>query len=208
MEHIVVYETLPLLRDQIIDFLSKLSFIDFKTIGHCGLEDTEKNLLNYNWAWFDSALVRPNALKHFKKKYSHLKTIIFGMNDSISDVHDYYKSGADGYLCKCASAPTIEKMMQCIAQGKKYLSDELTQSISNWSDPKTKIKNQLTSRERETLSLIVDGFSTKEIAEKLFVEPCTIETHRLNLLQKLEAKNTASLVCKAMQHRLWGDWKF
>ena len=63
-------------------------------------------------------------------------------------------------------------------------------------------ENILSNKEKEVLRLISEGFTTKEIASKLFVSARTIETHRANILKKLEVKNTAELIKKAAQINL------
>jgi len=60
----------------------------------------------------------------------------------------------------------------------------------------------ISRREREVLSLIAEGFTNPEIAEKLFVSPFTVDSHRKNLIAKLNVKNTAMLIRFAVEHRL------
>ena len=81
----------------------------------------------------------------------------------------------------------------------------MTTAFASWlteSAPKKKTGCKLTQREQEVLQLIVDEFTTTEIAKKLFIGQCTVETHRIKLIQKLGVKNTAGLVREAVQRQL------
>jgi DNA-binding CsgD family transcriptional regulator len=60
----------------------------------------------------------------------------------------------------------------------------------------------LSRREKEVLALIAEGYTSPQMAEKLFVSPHTVDTHRKNLLMKLDVKNTATLIRFAVEHKL------
>jgi DNA-binding NarL/FixJ family response regulator len=163
-----------------------------------------------DWIWLDGTnpLIKSrHFLKNLKKLNKDLKVIVFGQNDSISDIHGYYQQGIFGYLPKTSGRDDILEMIHSVKDGNVFISNTLLQCVNSWTGTPIKkhINYQLTPREKEVLNLIVEEYSTKEIADKLFVCPCTIETHRLNLIQKLEVKNTAGLVRKAVQERLWGN---
>jgi DNA-binding NarL/FixJ family response regulator len=213
MNTILVVESIPLLRSMLCQLLSNISqtHTSIVTMEYEAL--TPSLTLKPDWVWLDGSnpLVKSrNFLKNLKKLNKDLKVIVFGQDDSISDIHGYYQQGVLGYLPKTSSQDDIIEMIQSVEEGKVFISTALLQSVKSWTTPpvKKRIKYQLTPREKEVLNLIVEEYSTKEIADKLFVCPCTIETHRLNLIQKLEVKNTAGLVRKAIQERLWGNWKF
>jgi len=213
MKTILVVESIPLLRKMLCQLLSNLQTIDTEviTIDHDSLY--EKLSLKPDWVWLDGTnpTIRNNSfLKSIKKLHKNLKVTVFGQQDSVSDIHRYYQQGIVGYLPKTASQEDIVQMIHCVSEGKVFVSSSLLTAVNDWMTTPTKnhVHYQLTPREKEVLGLIVEEYSTKEIAEKLFVSPCTIETHRLNLIQKLEVKNTAGLVRKAVQERLWGHWNF
>ncbi len=76
------------------------------------------------------------------------------------------------------------------------ISKLITNSYLNKSeDQQNELDLNITKREREILSLIVDGLTSQEIAEKLYISPRTVDTHRFNLMKKLDIKNTASTIC-------------
>jgi DNA-binding NarL/FixJ family response regulator len=97
----------------------------------------------------------------------------------------------------------IEAIHQ-VSKGKTYLSFEAGQAMRKEnSNPASQIP-VLTRREKEILQLIAEGFTNPEIASQLYLSPTTVDTHRKNLLAKLNVKNTASLVKFAMEHDLIG----
>jgi len=104
-------------------------------------------------------------------------------------------NGAMGYVLKNASEDEIIEAITSVLAGNKYLCEE-TQQILNEKDNITAI---LTRRELEVLKYISDGYTNPEIADKLFISPSTVDSHRKNLILKLNAKNTASLIKTAVQ---------
>lgn len=101
--------------------------------------------------------------------------------------------GASGFVLKNASEEEITNAIQAVLSGKKYIDEESTEIIQMNHQP------IITRREREILQYIADGFTNAEIAEKLFIGQSTVDTHRRNMLIKLDAKNTASLIKLALQ---------
>jgi two-component system nitrate/nitrite response regulator NarL len=110
------------------------------------------------------------------------------------------ENGASGYLIKNASAAEIQEAIETVMAGKLYLSvsiETLLKSKNNYAEIPA-----LTKREKEILSLISEGYTTNQIAEKLFISPLTVESHRKNLLTKLNVNNTASLIRLAVNMNL------
>lgn len=101
--------------------------------------------------------------------------------------------GASGFVLKNASEEEIAEAIQLVLEGKNYLCDESNEIIQQSS------KAILTRRETEILQYIADGFTNAEIAEKLFIGQSTVDSHRRNMLIKLNAKNTAILIKMALQ---------
>ncbi|MCO6477059.1 MAG: response regulator transcription factor [Phaeodactylibacter sp.] len=87
--------------------------------------------------------------------------------------------------------------------GKRSLSDNVKKLILEYSLGIGPKKKKLTEREQEVLQLIIEEYTTKEIAKKLFISSCTVETHRLNIIQKLGVRNTAGIVREAMRMDLF-----
>ncbi len=89
-----------------------------------------------------------------------------------------------------------------VQEGEIYLNDAVKAILEGKVDDGVPI---LTKREKEILKLISDGLTNNEIAEKIFISPLTVDSHRKNLLLKLDAKNTASLVKIAMMYNMIQD---
>ena len=107
-------------------------------------------------------------------------------------------NGASGYVLKNATGQELMEAIETVVKGKIYFSDEASQTLQK----KQPVKVILTRRETEVLKLIADGLTNTVIAQKLFISTTTVDTHRKNLLAKLEANNTASLIRTATQLEL------
>jgi DNA-binding NarL/FixJ family response regulator len=159
-------------------------------------------------AWLDASLPEVqdgSIVKTIHKKFPELKILLFGPEPSVPEVRKYFKLGISAYLPKTADAEEIEAALECLKGGKNYVPTTISKSFTNWlTDPVHKIKpgGKLTHREQEVLQLIVEEFTTYEIAQKLYICKCTVETHRNNLILKLGVKNTAGLVREAIQRQL------
>jgi two-component system nitrate/nitrite response regulator NarL len=115
-------------------------------------------------------------------------------------VSQMIQAGASGFLIKSASKEEIIQAVQAAMAGKLYLSLDI-----NAAPIMTKSKANvpvLTHREKEVLQLIAEGYTNHQMAEKLFISPHTIDSHRKNLLSKFEVKNTAALINSAMKYNL------
>jgi len=116
-----------------------------------------------------------------------------------------FRSGAKGYLLKNSDKQTIVKAVETVMQDEEYMDDAIKNILLQESitgHRRSLFEVPLTKREKEILKLIADGLSNQEIADKLFISLRTVETHRLNLNQKLDVKNTAGLVKEAMKRGL------
>jgi DNA-binding NarL/FixJ family response regulator len=136
-----------------------------------------------------------------------LKIIAFTM---FSDEEYYYKmidKGVKGFILKTSGINELEIAVRQVILGESYFSNELLrQIISNFSrksEPKQTIKNYILSeREIEVLKNICIGLNTDEIAQKLFISPKTVKTHRANLLEKTLSKNTPELIYFALKNKI------
>ncbi|QHL86135.1 response regulator [Nibribacter ruber] len=126
--------------------------------------------------------------------------------------HEHYilqmmKAGANGYLLKSVGKMELAHAIKMVANGGSYISTEIALNLlhkycsptgpGHQGQGKQHTGTELSKRELEVLQLIADGLTNQEIAEKLFTSKRTIETHRQNLLEKTQTKNTASLITYA-----------
>ncbi|PQJ72191.1 response regulator transcription factor [Polaribacter butkevichii] len=142
------------------------------------------------------------VLRKLKKLNSIVKPIILSMHDDGNYIAKCAKNGAFGYLLKNTDEDELLKAIRIVASGKKYFSHQISEKMINFMSAQHTSQKKLSNKESEVLTLISKGLTTKEIASKLFVSSRTIETHRANILKKLEVKNTASLIKKATENNL------
>ena len=136
------------------------------------------------------------------------KVIALSMHSDKRFVMGMLRAGAYGYLLKdCASQELANAIVQ-VAGGKKYLSPEVTGVVIDdflLGDSSGKVAtatSQLSPREREVLQLIAEGWSTKQIASHLYVSIKTIETHRRQIMRKLDLHTIADLTKYALREGL------
>jgi DNA-binding NarL/FixJ family response regulator len=114
--------------------------------------------------------------------------------------------GADGYLLKSTSQDELISAIKKVSDGNKYFSTEVTLSLLNGSQSNSQLPKQqaeiLTTREEEILKLIAEGYSNKEIGTRLFISHRTVDTHRTNLMKKLNTSNIAGLISYAIKSGL------
>jgi DNA-binding NarL/FixJ family response regulator len=99
-------------------------------------------------------------------------------------------NGAYGYILKNASSDEIMEGVSEVSKGNKYLCHEAENVLKKTHENELMI----TRRECSVLKLLAEGFTNLEIADKLFISPLTVDSHRKNLIVKLQARNTASLI--------------
>ncbi|MEQ9366449.1 MAG: response regulator transcription factor [Leptospirales bacterium] len=138
------------------------------------------------------------VLEKLRVAYPALRVLIFTMHKEHEFFRHAVRKGVDGYVLKDDNLELILQAIQEIRAGRKYYSSELTAyalSVEEAALPEKEIALEvLTRREREILTLIATGATSKEIAEDLAISHRTVQTHRSNLLEKLGLKNTAALV--------------
>lgn len=144
----------------------------------------------------------PELAAEIIEKYPAVKIIVLSSSDIILQVKKMLQLGCYGYLLKDSDDLTILKAIETVKAGGQFLSPRLQQQIvEDLFKKKTNI-TVLTRREKEILQLIAEEFTNQEIADKLFISPHTVDNHRISLLNKMQAKNTAGLVRKALEQGL------
>jgi len=136
--------------------------------------------------------------------YPELKILVLTSIDLPAMVHSMMRRGCLGYLLKGARPEMLIDAIESVHKGVKYIDPSLKEQ---WEQNLTSYQSQadphglptLSHREKEVLRLIANEYTTKEIAEQLFISYRTAENHRCNLIQKLDVKNTAGLVRIAIQ---------
>ncbi|KAA3650687.1 MAG: DNA-binding response regulator [Bacteroidetes bacterium] len=151
------------------------------------------------------------ATRRIKEFKIASKIIILTMHNEVSLIKKVMEIGADGYLLKNADRQEFSDALNMVSKGKSYFSSEVTQTLLDPNskkhshfeiDPDTIQLSKLTEREIEVLKLIAEGFSNKEIGDQLFISHRTVDTHRTNLMKKLDAHNIAGLIKFAIKNGL------
>lgn len=124
------------------------------------------------------------------------------MHDDGNYIMQAIRGGAYGYLLKNADEDELLKAIHTVLSGNKYFNTEISQRMINIISLEGVSPKKLSPKEMEILALIAGGHTTKEIAHKLFISTRTVETHRNNMMKKLEVKNTPELINKAAQLNL------
>ena len=112
------------------------------------------------------------------------------------------ENGASGYILKNSSKEELIKAIHTVRDGGIYFSGEAGQALAEYQRSSRTELPVLTPREKEILSLIAEGYTNPQIAEKIFLSSFTVDSHRKNLLAKLNVKNTATLIKLAVEHKL------
>lgn len=144
------------------------------------------------------------ATKELKLHYPKVKVIALTMFNDIRFIKDLLETGAKGYVLKNISREDLIKAIHTVSEGKPFLDftvqEKVISSMSATDEDEFDEKEadamvqNITSRELEILQLIALGLTSQDISQKLFISKNTVETHRKNLLAKLNVKNTASLL--------------
>lgn len=127
------------------------------------------------------------------------KILGVSMHTNIILIKQMLMNGASGYVSKTSSFDEMRAAIISVYEGQRYICRDVKDYITNQviseqqSDPAYRI-NQLTKRELEIVNMIKDGYSSREISEKLFISKRTVEVHRYNIFKKLDINNITSLI--------------
>jgi len=143
------------------------------------------------------------ATKEVVKLYPEVKVLMLTMFDTSDYIQKVLKAGAHGYILKNTGKKELMEAIEAVCSGQSYFSNEVTKTIMLGLQNKPKQANntmevELTEREIDVLRLIAQEMTTNEIGEKLFISKHTVETHRKNLISKLNVRNVVGLVKYAM----------
>ncbi|MBK9108066.1 MAG: response regulator transcription factor [Saprospiraceae bacterium] len=146
--------------------------------------------------------------KRLHTEHPNVKIIALSMYNEESIVSEMLKNGAQGYILKNTGREELILAIKTVSEGTTYFSKDVTETImgSLTKKPNTKksyiLQPKLSIREKQILALIVKEYTNPEIAERLFISLKTVETHRGNLISKLNVRNTAGLVRAALEFNL------
>ncbi len=149
------------------------------------------------------------ATKVITHRFPAVRVLVLTMYENEEYVYQILRSGASGYVLKSARKDELLTAIRAVAKGEKFFSPRVSEIIAEgyvrraergttFSQPEV----PLTKREREILALVVQGLTNQQIANRLYISPRTVDTHRTNIMQKLDIHDLANLVRYAIDHGL------
>ncbi len=150
------------------------------------------------------------ATKIIKDKYPDTKVLILTIHENEEYIQQMILAGADGYVVKNAEKKEIFDGVRSVAQNETFFSPTVSKVLLEGLIKRTRNKetiendnyNKLTKREMEVFQLIAEGLTSKEISQKLFLSISTVNSHRMNIMKKLDIHDIASFVKYAIQKKL------
>jgi len=145
--------------------------------------------------------------KKLKKNNELLKIIAISNFDEVSFVKRMLNNGANGYLLKNTDKLELLEAFKAVLSDEQYIQKDIQKKLLNQALGKranNSLFTKLTRREEEVLQGISEELTTQEISQKLFISPKTVETHRMNLMSKLGAKNSVGIIKNAIEKGLLG----
>ena len=147
------------------------------------------------------------ATRQIQRDFPQVKVLILTMHENEEYIRQVLAAGALGYVLKDAAARDLLGAIRSVYQGEAVLSPAITRLVIEdylrWGDIRPPdSSNGLTSREREVLQLIAEGYTNKEIAEILCISIKTVQSHRTNLMSKLDLHDRGELIKYAIQKKI------
>ncbi|MBI4277581.1 MAG: response regulator transcription factor [Armatimonadetes bacterium] len=153
----------------------------------------------------DVALPEMNGLEaaaRITKEFPTVRVVILSMYANEEYVWRALRAGVAGYLLKDAATTELELAVTAVMRGETYLSPQISKYLTEYIrrvDSGSSPLDRLTPRQREVLQLIAEGHSTRDIAKRLHLSVKTVETHRAQLMERLDIRDVAGLVRYAIQ---------
>lgn len=137
--------------------------------------------------------------KSIKEKFPLTQVLAVSMHTNVVTIRQIIAAGASGYMSKTSSFDEMVDAILSVYNGKHYIATDIKnliadQLLNESEDTTMKRINSLTKRELEIISMIREGFSSHDIAQKLFISQRTVEVHRYNIFKKLNVSNVVSMM--------------
>jgi DNA-binding NarL/FixJ family response regulator len=208
---IIIIDDHALFREGLKAIISRKS--QYEVIGEAGNAKEAVHLvrgLKPDLILLDIALPDRNGIdltKELRNILPKTPILVVSMHNKINYILKTFQAGASGYVLKESAAEKLLQGINSVLNGEIFMDSSVSQSILNklMNVPEKKAPspesqyNTLSPREQEVLVLLVQGNSAKQIAERLFISPKTVENHRSNIMQKLGMHSTIELFRYAMR---------
>ena len=143
------------------------------------------------------------ATRQIRAALPRAQVLMLTMHESEELIPELLAAGARGYMLKTDAGGSLVEAIQSLADQKPYFTSKVSALVlKGYLNPSTRENPVLTPREREIVQLVAEGRSTKEVADKLNIAPKTAETHRTNIMRKLNLHSVSQLVRYAIRNKL------
>ncbi|WP_139957448.1 response regulator [Flavicella sediminum] len=204
----------PLIAEGIKNTFTSNAFIEVVSVvtnGEEAIDFLKKEVVDI--ALLDIEMPKMNGLacaKEILANYQPVKVIMLSMYQEASLIKELIEIGVKGYMLKTIAKDELILAIQKVHGGQEYFSSDVTKALllnKNSEkviqfNEKSKLLELLTKREIEIIGFIAEGLTNIQIGEKLFISPRTVDSHRTNLMKKLDLHNVAGLIRFAFQNGL------
>ena len=199
------------MRDGLRSILERESGIEVVATASNGRETVlEARRLNPDIVLMDIVMPELSGIEAAAQIRDHCEStrvIILSMHSTVEHIFRALQAGAMGYLLKGSAGSEVVEAVRAVRAGRRYLTRKVSDVVVDGYVREHRASSPLESlspREREVMLLVVEGRSSREIADALHLSPKTVETHRSRLMEKLGVENVIGLVKFAVQHGLTG----
>jgi DNA-binding NarL/FixJ family response regulator len=141
------------------------------------------------------------ATRQLKKIMPDVRVIFLSMHSDVQYVSEAFRAGASGYVLKRSAPSELQDAINEVMAGRTYITPMISSHVVESAERQ---KDVLTTRQREVLQLVAEGYSAKEIANTLRISVKTAEFHKSGIMQKLGLHTTADLTKYALEHGITG----
>ncbi len=198
-----------IIRDGIKLMLKKNASIDIVAEASNGKEVIkylEKNARNIDVVLMDINMPEMNgidATQIISERFDTIKILALTMHAEETYISNMLKAGSLGYVLKESGTNELISAIKTVAKGQKYYSNEVSVTmINSLMNQDNNKDSELSERELEVLAYIANGKTNKEVGKKLCISGRTVETHRRNIMAKLEFNNTAEMIRYAIENNI------
>ena len=141
--------------------------------------------------------------QEIRESFPHIKVLIMTMHDQSKYITPLVKAGANGYILKEKGQDELLEAIQTLAKGEEYYGKAIVKTVMDTIANRVEADHgvvKLTSREVDVLKLLGKGHSSREVAEKLFIEKSTVETHKNHIREQLDLKNVKEIIIFAREN--------